>query len=306
MKTTLQRRSAPLIRWLSVAATVALWLSSGRAHAQDPADLPPPAGERGALTAGAEPRHEYWDCGTYRPFAAASLEMGVVYLRPSLAFGYGKPHYQWVGLEGYGYVASRGGAEYIGLRGVLPRVDLRFGARYQYPVNQYFLTPRDSYTREQVELDEHGRSRYVSVETELAASLPIPHGSLFAVATGYGIFGTPPNVFVLEEGLKVIVDPPFLWRARLGYLAAFGWYDERPDNLRLGIAAEVIHSVSRGAVIVRTGPLLSVTLTDHLEAIGAMMLVVASPDTVGLLGADFGTLGLRYRWATGDPTPAFP
>ena len=36
------------------------------------------------------------------------------------------------------------------------------------------------------------------------------------------------------------------------------------------------------------------------------MLVVRSPDRLGLLGAEFGELALGYRWASGDPAPGFP
>jgi len=36
------------------------------------------------------------------------------------------------------------------------------------------------------------------------------------------------------------------------------------------------------------------------------MIVAYSPDTLGLIGADLGQLGLRYRWATGDRFPEFP
>jgi hypothetical protein len=51
---------------------------------------------------------------------------------------------------------------------------------------------------------------------------------------------------------------------------------------------------------------LTLSLTHHLDAIGAVMIVAASPDQLGLLGADLGQLGLRYRWSTGDRWPEFP
>ena len=106
--------------------------------------------------------------------------------------------------------------------------------------------------------------------------------------------------------MKVVIEPPVLWRARLGYLASVGWGDHHEDMLRIGAAAEMIHSPDRQAVTVRLGPLLSVALTCHLEAIGSAMITAASPDQLGLVGADFGALGLRYLWATGDPAPGFP
>jgi len=36
------------------------------------------------------------------------------------------------------------------------------------------------------------------------------------------------------------------------------------------------------------------------------MVVAVSPDELGLVGADLGQLGLRYRWASNDRWPDFP
>jgi hypothetical protein len=56
----------------------------------------------------------------------------------------------------------------------------------------------------------------------------------------------------------------------------------------------------------RAGPVLGVAITRHLDARATVLLVVASRDRIGLDGADFAQLGLRYRWASGEPRPAFP
>ena len=104
------------------------------------------------------------------------------------------------------------------------------------------------------------------------------------------------------EHLKVVVEPPWLWRARLGYLLHIGWI----ESMKLGAAAEVIHSPNRETFTVRVGPLVSVGLTHHLEVNGGVMIAVYTPDELGLTGADIGQLGLVYRWATGDRWADFP
>ena len=285
------------------AAALAVWALASPAQAQDFADLPPRAGDPGAATAGVMGRHEHW-ASESRPFVAAVAEVGIIYLRPTLAIGYGQPHRSWIGLETTADISQHGGAEYVGIHGTIPHFDARAGLRYEYPANQYFLSPRRTYSREAVEQDVHGRSRYLEAEAELAGWVPFPGGRLFAMAGAYYVFGTPDDLYVFEEALKVVIEPPFLWRARLGYLASLGWDEDRPEGIRLGVAGEVIHGLGRGTVVVRAGPVLAVELNCHLDAVAAAMLVVAGPDNLGLLGADFGQLGLRYRWATGDPVPA--
>lgn len=292
-------------RRLALVAAVVIGCVAPPAWAVDPADLPPGSGDRGALTAGAIGRHEHWVGTGRRPFVSALFDLGFVYARPTLALGYGEPHHRWFGMEGYADVSQNGATDYVGLHGATPYFSARMGLRYEVPTDQYFLTPRNSYTREDTELDLNGRSHYLAVEAELDGNVPFPGGELLAVVSGYGIVGTPRDLYVFEEALKVVVDPPFLWRGRLGYMASLAWGDEQ-RSLRLGGAAEVIHNPARGKPVVRLGPLVSMALTCHLDAVGGVMLVVASPDHLGLLGADFGYLGLRYHWATGDPSPGFP
>jgi hypothetical protein len=56
----------------------------------------------------------------------------------------------------------------------------------------------------------------------------------------------------------------------------------------------------------RVGPVFGMTLSHHLDASASFMVTTASNDALGLLGGEFSTIGLRYRWATGDRWPEFP
>ena len=76
--------------------------------------------------------------------------------------------------------------------------------------------------------------------------------------------------------------------------------------LNMASIASLIGIPERFAYIGRAGPVLSVNITRHLEAQATALFVVASPDSIGLDGAEFSQLGLRYRWATGEERPAFP
>jgi hypothetical protein len=108
--------------------------------------------------------------------------------------------------------------------------------------------------------------------------------------------------YVFEESMRVVMEPPLLWRGRLTYLIGLG----DPETLRIGMLGEMLGNPGRDALFVRIGPALAVSLTHHLEAVAASAFVIASPDDIGLAGGDLGQIGLRYRWATGDLWPEFP
>jgi hypothetical protein len=181
-------------------------------------------------------------------------------------------------------------------------IDARAGARYTLSTNQYMLLPQEQYTRYDTEYKLGPRSRYAALEAEVSGSVPAPGGSIFAVATGYAILGTPAPYYIFEDTLKVIVAPPYIYRFRAGYIAQ----PTREGTLKVGGTAELIGIPGRNTFVVRAGPALNVALTHHLDAVGALTVVIASPDSLGLVGADLATLGLRYRWATGDRWPDFP
>lgn len=299
------RRGAVRRLYALAAALAAAALAPAAARAQDPADLPPPQGDQPTSIRGIDllQKRSYWEgSAAARPFVSAVMEFGALYFRPNLAIGYGRPHWSWIGVEGYSGVSTSGGSDYVGVRVALPQLEIRGGARYAFPLAQYLLLPREEYMREDTELKLGPRSRYVSAEVEIAGSIPFLGGSLFGVATGYAIVGTQDGYYVYEEALHTVINPPFLYRARLGYLGQLDAYGE----LRLGAAAEILGNPGRDSTLVRLGPVVSVTLTHHLDAIGAVMIVAASPDQLGLLGADLGQLGLRYKWSTGDRWPDFP
>jgi hypothetical protein len=290
--------------WIPIVVCAACLAIPRRALAQDPSDSPPPQDATGT-TAGISQKRPYWrGSGPWRPFMAAVFDFGIFYARPRMQLGWGKPHWSWVGLEIGTGISSSGPSFHTGLRMALPMFDFRVGARYETSLDHYFLTPRESYERLDIEERNFGRARYLAAEAELSSSIPLPcdAGSIITVISGYNLLGVPEGTFVFDEQMKVVVDPPFYWRARLGYLAHIGW----EGTMRLGAAAEVIHLPEREDYVVRAGPAISVSLTHHLETLATVMIVAHGPDNLGLVGADFGQLGLRYRWATGDRFPELP
>jgi hypothetical protein len=190
--------------------------------------------------------------------------------------------------------------QYLGIGAALPGVTLRVGARYMYPFSGRLLVPRDSYTRTDLEQEEGPRADHLALESELTGTVPILVGSAFAVLTAYRTELVDDGFFLYEEALRTIMAPPYIWRARLGYLLSFG----RDGSIRVGPVGEVIGIPERSASVIRAGFLGSVLINAHLEAQASLIPVITSPDTIGLAGGDFGQLGVRFRWATGStPDP---
>jgi hypothetical protein len=241
----------------------------------------------------------YWELGRPRLFFSTKLEVGYAYVRPQFAFGYGLPHWRWLGVQTYPLVSLGGAGHYAGIAAEIPRLLIRGGGRYYYPFSRSFLPPDDSFTRKEIELLNGPKADYLALETEVIATIPVPAGSLFAVGSGYYTLLVPDGFYLYEESLRTVMKPPYIWRGRLGYLAAFG----RDGAIRIGPAAELIGS-GRDELVLRGGVLASVSINAFVEAQASFIPVILSPDSLGIAGGDFGQLGVRYRWATGStPDP---
>ncbi len=297
-----RRSRAPCHRPLAAAAALVSWLAAGHASAQDVGDIPigaePRLGDRESL-AGSRP---YWAAGKPRWFLASDFDVGVISFRPQAHLGWGRPHDSWGGLEVTPQVSLSGVSLYAGPTISVPGITLRGGARYFASADRYLLQERETYTREQLEIEVGPLSRFLSVEGELSLDIPLPLGSLNATASVHYLNGVPEPFNVFEQSLRVVVDPPLVWRSRTAYLVGLGKY----ETMRLGGLLEFVGVPKRDEVMVRVGPAMTVSLTHHLQAVAAASFSIESKDNIGLESADFGQISLRYRWATGDRWPEFP
>ncbi len=239
----------------------------------------------------------YWSRGAVRPFVATAIDLGYLYLRPRASFGYGRPFEKWVGVDLNPQGSNRFLGAYGGLRFALPLVNLRVGARYVWAFQQHYLVPAAHYHRLDFESQTLARSVYTSLEAELTANLPAGPGAFLAIASGSILTGAPSGTYVYDEELRVIVDPPYVWRGRLGYALRLG----REGRISIGLVADVIGVPRRDEYVLRAGLVGSATLSSHIEVLGSLVPPILSPDSIGVAGGDFAQLGVRYRWATDSP-----
>lgn len=296
-----QRPNLRFTSWLiGILIGLAVVTGSRRLKAQDflePTTPAPPAPEgiEQAVVA------KYWQLGRPRGFLAWTLEAGYAYVKPKFAAGYGQPYWSFVGVDAHPLISISQAGSYFGLSAALPGLTFRFGARYVYPFKSTFLIPRDSYTQLDTSLDEGPRADYLAWEAELGVTRPLWAGSVFGVVTGYRVELAAQDFFLYEESLRVVIKPPYVWRARLGYLLSLG----AKGAIRVGPTAEVVGLPQRKDYVVRGGVVASVAINAHLEAQASLIPVLSSPDNLGRKGGDFGQLGVRFRWATqSTPDPA--
>jgi hypothetical protein len=237
----------------------------------------------------------HWDRGDVRPFAAATLDVGYLYLRPRLSVGYGKPFLLWAGLDANPIATSTGVGAYGGLRVQVPWFDVRVGARGFRAFEHRFLSPQAQYDTVALQNATGSTSQYVTLEAELSGGIPAGPGSVLLVLTASAVQAVPSGYYVYEETLRVITNPPAIYRARVGYALRLG----SEGNIRVGLVGEVLDLPARSDFVYRAGVVASFGIDDHFEAIGLLVFPVSSPDSLGIAGGDFGELGIRYRWATG-------
>jgi len=242
-------------------------------------------------------RASTWADGPVRPFVATRLDLGFLYFKPRVSFGYGRPHHVWAGLDLNPLVSGNHGGVWAGARGTLGWIDLRVGGRYQYAWYHSLLEPRARYTRDQMQDREGPNASYFSLEAELTLDLPLGPGNLSGEVAGTYVLGVKDGYFVYEDTIKVVVDPPWVWRARLGWVHRL----DRRGALRLGAVAEVAGVPRRDVVTVRGGLMGSVRVMPSIEARILFMPVWYSHDSLGSAGSDLLLVGLRHRWATGVP-----
>jgi hypothetical protein len=244
----------------------------------------------------------HWVYNPVRPFLAVTADVGWIYARPTVMLGYGRPHYQWVGLELLPQLSQHFVGLYAGWRAAFPWLEVRAGFRHVRPLFHPQLAPARHHDERQLEIDRGTSASYDLLELEALPELRAGPGFVFGAFTAYALRRLPDDADVYEETMRVIVRGNVLLRARLGYL-----FDVRPlGRARLGPAAEILEVPGRPeGTTFRAGLMAVWRMHEQVDIMIQLLPALVSPDALGILGADVSQLGLRYRFATPDrPGPA--
>ena len=236
-----------------------------------------------------------WGTLPARQFLATTVDLGFVYIRPRLSLGYGRPFTQWIGFDLNPIASQAGLGAYGGLRLELPYVDFRLGQRYFSSFEHTYMATKASYARLDLENSSGKPSRTLTYEAELDITLPVGPGKLLLRGSASYVTGVPEGQSAFEETLHIIVDPPLVWRARLGYVFTFGSRNQHS----IGPVVDLLDVPKRDdSRTIRVGPVLRLALSRRVDIRGSFIVTVISPDRIGLVGGDFTELGVRYRWAS--------
>jgi hypothetical protein len=285
-----------------VAAFCALCAGAAQARAYEPAgeQSPDPDAPLGLLPTPPDALIDpdmarSWGALPARPFVATMFDFGVVYFRPRVSFGYGRPFTSFIGVDLNAIAQTSGIGAYTGLRIELPHLNFRAGPRYFRAFTHTYLEPQERYERIDLERRFGQPAHIVTWESELDLSARLGPGDVLLRGSLSYVTDVPDGMRVFEETLHVIVEPPWVFRVRLAYGFTFGAHSQHS----IGPAVDFLDVIGRDdSETVRVGPLLRMQLSRRVEVRGSFLLTVASPDDLGLVGGDFTELGVRYRWAS--------
>lgn len=240
---------------------------------------------------------EVWESGEPRAFAAGRLEAGL-HGRALLQAGFGRPHWAWAGAQGAAFTTAHTAGVEGAVRAALPFLDLQLALRRTRSFDRPLLAPLAVHREAEL---RGGHARLTVADADLSGVVPVPGGLAAWELEWVRPLGLAAGVHAFEETWQVAVDRRGAGAFRLGWL--LGPFARR---LRLGPFAEAVRLFGRGETVTRAGGALFASLGRHLSVIAMGLAPVSGPDRFATFTATYGTLALRYAFATGDPTPGFP
>jgi hypothetical protein len=248
------------------------------------------------------PENGYWSVGVPRFFLSTKSELGAPYGKPYFSVGYGLPHWMWAGVDANSILTTSMAQVYAGVRASSPVFDVAFGARDTWSFDKPFLTPAESYTRDDV-LDRDGkRERSLALEFEAVATVPLPHAAIVGDFVMVDTLDLPKDKYIYDESYRLVTKKPFFCVMRVAAVARF----LHENALKVGVLGEYGFNTGRDSGVFRLGPIGMLQVTDHLQIAAGVTLMVTSPDHLGLALGAYGVFGFRYQWATGERRPEWP
>lgn len=239
----------------------------------------------GAPAGAAEP----WSDGVARPFVAGRIEAGL-HGRLLAQLGWGKPHWAWAGVQGAALVTSEFAGVEAAARAALPFLDAQVALRGTRAFDAPFLAPLDAHR--EAELSGSG-SRLRVVDAGLSGVVPALRG-----LAAWELEWVRPleleGAHVFEPVWHVAIGPSGAGAFRLGWLA--GPFRGR---VRVGPFAEAVRLFGREeGTVWRAGGALAAALGPRLSLVARGLFPLDGPDRFRTWTATYGTLALRWSFAT--------
>lgn len=268
---------------------LSLLFSSGLAWGQG-LETMPGAGFQSPL---GSPPGARWSTGRDRWFVAGRVDGGFLFLRPRVSVGYGRPHFDWIGLDLVPTVQFSAAGGYAGANMEGRFLEIRSGVLYQYSFNRSFLPAAPSYDLQDLDTLDGPRASYFLWDSEFDLYFPIEPVRLRYQVQPVVAYGIPEDHYLYFDSLRVISGRGLTLRQRIG--VEFFW-----PGTTIGIApeVEVVWLHERSAAVFRAGGTIRWLLSDEFEVRTSFLPAFVSPDRLGRANSDVLEFALRWRWAT--------
>jgi len=276
---------------LTVCFVVCVCMASRSVRAEAPAGV-----AQASVRAWDIKARDYWSSAPLRPFAGVVLDVGAS-ARGRVMLGYGKPHWTWGGIELEAASTSDVAITAVRARLALVIADVGLAYRRSWAYRRTYLERERGYT--DADLKGRPRASYRSLDLDVWGLIPAGSGFVQWEVEAVRLFGIPRGEDVYEEWLRAPIRPPWATASRLAY--AYTFFQGRAA---VGAMAEWLWSRDRGELY-RLGPLLNYTFTPHWEATLLLTTPVHSPDDLAFFTGLYGTVRVRWRFATGEGRSIF-
>lgn len=290
-------------------ALLALWPFAVGAAGKNPATLPPKGAQDQArsseiATEARDPRKILvprgallfpWDPLRKRWFVSGRADVGFLFFRPRVSFGYGLPHHTWAGLDLIPMISGTQGGGYAGVRWRLPRFEIRSGFLISAAFSRGYFEPAPSYDGRDLETRDDRVAIFWAWESELTVSAPIGPGFGQSETQLLYVMDAEQDTYVFAETMGVVVAPPWAIREQVRYTIPVSGI----PGLFVGPALEAVVVPLRDEKwVLRAGLVARFRLYQDMEVRTDVLPTIYSPDTFGRSGSPWFTISARFSWAS--------
>jgi hypothetical protein len=245
----------------------------------------------------------YWDEGEPRAFLAERTVLGLGYGRVSADVGYGRPFWQWFGLETTGQLTLDSLSAQTGIKAAWMVAEGMFTLRRTYSFVHRALPRKTQVSSDDLRRKGAPGAGYTAIDAGLWGCVPYGRWLGTWELAWVRPLTLNPNELVLEEIQRVVVGSGGVWSGKLGFNVALS---ERKRAF-VGAMGEYLGMVGRHpGTVLRAGPAFWVGITEHTELGGALTWPLHGPDELGFMTGMYGAIGVQYQFASGEPRWHFP
>ncbi len=225
-----------------------------------------------------------------RPFVAGELLVGGA-AKAQVVAGWGQPRWAYFGVETWVLTTAEFASQYVGIIARMPFLEFTVGQRVTQSYLRGFLPVQTTYSDLPLEGD---RTRIRSLDMTLLGFFPVPGGFFNVWGELTHPLGLSPSARYFDELFRVVGSG-----SGAGILRGTYIFELLGGALRIGPMIERVGIAGRNVGFFRAGGAASYAFHPRLSLLGLFTTPIDSPDQLGRWNRLWGTLVLRWVWATG-------